>query len=185
MGGFGSGRRGNGAARTTDSVLKIDLHLIRRSMRKAGSAVCVVTWDHGRESITGLALMLADRLVVQVGGALYEAPIQHRPARFGGVVASLLCGSCARSCTTVFIADNCMQCRQCAKLTYASKKLNDRDRKFSRLSKLLAELDGDVGRIAPSRPKGMWRRTYQRLLRRVHQTQHNYYLAVRNGGSAD
>lgn len=185
MGGFGSGRRGSGTARTTDSALKIDLHVIRRGMRKAGSTVCVVTWDHGRESITGLALMLADRLVVQVGGAVYEAAIQYRSARFGGVVASLLCGSCARSCATVFIAHNCMECRQCAKLTYVSKKLNDRDRKFSRLSKLLAELDGGVGRIAPSRPKGMWRRTYQRLLQRVHRAQHNYYVAVRKGGPAD
>lgn len=167
MGGFGSGRQPNGKVQTVESALKIDIHAVRRAMHKARSPICSIAWSLGVKSYVGIAVLLANRLIVMVGSQCLSAAVTYRKARLGGITASCLCASCARSCTTLFVSSGRLECRRCACLTYETQRLCIKDRAYLKMQKILARLGGSDGLTVPPRPAGMWRKTYVRLLRQI------------------
>lgn len=180
MGGVGSGRRPSGTRQTVDAALKVDIHAVRRAVRKAHAPACSITWVHGATVTAGVVILMSNRLVVKVGGRTLDACIRYRNARFGGVTASCLCGSCARSCTTLFVGRDGLQCRRCAGLSYDCQRLRTADRAYLKVQKIIARLRGQAGDSAPTRPAGMWRKTYLRRVQQLRQAQRTCYNALRS-----
>lgn len=79
--------------------------------------------------------------------------------RFGGLRAWFACPDCRRRCAVVYGVNQYgrFSCRHCMHLAYDSEAESVRDRLTRKLLKCEARL-GEEG----ERPKGMWRRTYER-----------------------
>lgn len=169
MGGPGSGRRQSGKVRTVEMTPKIDIHAVARAVRRSTTPICTMTWILGPRSLSGVIAMLAESLVVQAGGRVLTARLVYQERPFGGVSPSLVCGSCAREVSTLFVADDRLQCRTCAGLRYRSQLEHPAGRARLRNMKALRRLGADDTSspgIPPRRP-GQWRRTYGRLLSRL------------------
>ena len=72
---------------------------------------------------------------------------------------------CGRRVTRLYGAGRYFLCRHCHHLAHASQSERASDRSLRRASKIRERLGGDPGMAAefPLKPKGMWRRTYERL----------------------
>jgi hypothetical protein len=97
--------------------------------------------------------------------------IARVPCRFGGSRPYFVCpgavnGSyCGRRVAKLFGAGRSFLCRHCYGLAYASQHEDAMDRALRRANKIRVRLGGQPGMAStfPDRPRGMWRRTYERL----------------------
>jgi hypothetical protein len=99
--------------------------------------------------------------------------------RFGGSRAYFICPGpggvtkCGRRVTRLHLSCRYFLCRHCNQLAYASQYEQSWERAFRRANKLKQRLGMDIG-IAepfPDKPKGMWARTYGRLLDEILQAE--------------
>jgi hypothetical protein len=122
----------------------------------------------------------ANRLVlsycVRIGGGEWEdvaetIRIVRVPCRFGGVRPYFICPgavngiACGRRVAKLYGSGRYFLCRYCYRLAHASQSEGAWERTLRRANKIRQRLGGDPGMAAPfpERPKGMWRRTYERL----------------------
>ena len=93
------------------------------------------------------------------------------PCRFGGARPYFICPgvvngvACGRRVTKLYGPGRYFLCRHCYRLAHASQSEDAWDRTLRRANKIRQRLGGDPGMAAPfpPKPKGMWRRTYERL----------------------
>jgi hypothetical protein len=93
------------------------------------------------------------------------------PCRFGGNRPSFVCPgaandiTCGRRVTKLHGAGRYFLCRHCYRLAHASQSEGEWDRTLRRANKIRQRLGGEPGVAAPfsQKPKGMWKRTYERL----------------------
>jgi hypothetical protein len=84
----------------------------------------------------------------------------------------LMCPSCRRRIYSLYHLDNQIVCRTCTHLRYASQRRSANGRRWLRAQKIRLKLGGmkslcDATPDAfPPRPRGMHRKTYERLKRR-------------------
>jgi hypothetical protein len=106
--------------------------------------------------------------------------IEHVPGRCGGARPYFICPGilngilCGRRVAKLYGAGRYFLCRHCYRLTYESQREGKWDRLLRRADKIRVHLGGTAGRRLspfPDRPKGMWRRTYQRLRQQVFEAE--------------
>jgi hypothetical protein len=99
-----------------------------------------------------------------------RAPITWSPCNFGGRRPWFICSArtngkyCGRHVAVLYLAGELFACRCCSGLAYASQQKNPLVRNVSRAQKIRMRLGGspDPFDPIPEKPRGMWRRTYER-----------------------
>jgi hypothetical protein len=101
------------------------------------------------------------------------------PCHLGGARPYLICPgvvngvSCGRRVAKLHGPGRYFLCRHCYRLAHASQWEDEWDRALRRANKLRQRLGGEPGMASPfpTRPKGMWRRTYERLYERAFEAE--------------
>jgi hypothetical protein len=183
MGGLGSGRRGGWGRDKVECCRSLDVNKLHREgclssgrnskwqFERNGSPIGVIDIRAEQDHIY-LEYRVRSRSddwqdVAEVVGLV------RRPCRFGGERLYFVCpgengASCSRSVWKLYRAGRLFLCRRCSKLAYVSQ-CEDAGMRFRRRArKTLRRLDGDTSSwLSASRPKGMWRRTFERLRRKA------------------
>jgi hypothetical protein len=142
-------------------------------------------WTHDGEKVAWINLHTArDRMHltyrVRMGGGEWEdvaetVRIVRVACRFGGARPYFICPgvvngiACGRRVAKLHGLGRYFLCRKCYRLAHASQSEGEWDRALRRANKIRQQLGGDpgMGTPFPRRPKGMWRRTYERLHNRA------------------
>lgn len=173
MGGFGSGRPSGYGKPVVEDYRSLDVNLLHR----AGN----LRWSSDSKTVSSVnasQLLLSYR--VQTGGTDWEDVVENvrivrAPCRFGGTRPYFICPSvvsgvvCGRRVATLHVAGRFFLCRHCYRLSYTSQSEDSLSRMLRRAGKIRRQLGGEPNMLSlfPPRPKGMWRRSYLRLRKRV------------------
>ena len=185
MGGFGSGRPSGSGRGVVETGRSIDVNrLYREGCLRAGWAGGW-QWTRDGEKVASINLRTErDRLHltyrVRIGGGDWEdvaeiVRIVRVACRLGGSRPYFVCPgavngvTCGRRVATLYGPGRYFLCRHCYRLAHASQREDTWDRSLRRANKIKQRLGGDPGMAAPfpPKPKGMWRRTYERLRHRA------------------
>jgi hypothetical protein len=182
MGGLGSTRWGWTSTKgTVEGVRSLDINCLNKAgcLRPGYWGGWEWTRDGERMADIGLRaeaqrLILSYRLRLNRGGwqdVEQPTPVVWLPCPFGGERPYFVCRgvvngvTCSRQVLKLYGADTYFLCRHCYQLAYASQREDRCDRALRRADKIRMRLGGEPGMasVFPVRPKGMHRRTYERL----------------------
>lgn len=183
MGGSGSGRR-LGTSRVEDHRV-LDISRMHRSGCLQGMRSGEWQWSH-KEQVTGsiqyrhdadtLHLIYRFRIVGHEWQQVNEpVRIDWSPCRFGGKRPYFICPgirnniACQRKVQKLYGVSSYFLCRHCYGLTYASQSEDQFDRALRKADRLRRKLDSNACGLdtMPRKPKGMWRRTYEKSRDRI------------------
>jgi hypothetical protein len=189
MGGFGSGRITGSGRDVVETCHSLDVNRLHRAgcLHPGWSGGWQWTQDGERTGWINLAsgadsLRLTYR--IRTAGAEWSdvaetVSIVRVPCRFGGTRPYFICPGivngvvCGRRVAKLYASGRYFLCRHCHQLAHASQRESAWERALRRGDKIRQRFGGDPGitlfpdRPFPDRPKGMWRRTYERLRDRV------------------
>lgn len=165
---YGAGRPG--WRRKCEHMLRLDLRQLRKRGRVAAGQSYGWYWFRDEERIASISVRTApDALLLDyrwTPNSHEPIPITCRvqltqtPCTLGGCRSWFVCPDCGRLCLVLFGVSRRgnFACRVCQRLAYASEAESAIDRCWRAQRKLESKLaeDGD-------RPKGMRRRTYDRI----------------------
>jgi hypothetical protein len=113
---------------------------------------------------------------VPVGSGEWEevketVPMARMPCRYSGTRPYFVCPgvvkgiACGRRVVKLYGPGRYFLCRHCYRLAHASQSEDAQRRSMRRVAKIRQRLGDEGGTISPipPKPKGMWRRTYERL----------------------
>ncbi|MCC0008566.1 MAG: hypothetical protein H6876_10680 [Hyphomicrobiaceae bacterium] len=181
MGGFGSGRPSCGGRATVETCRSIDVNRLRKDGALVAGWSGTIAWTRNSEQVASIGIRGGhDKIMLNYrwkqASDDWQDVVEHiciswRPCRFGGERPLFECPGvvsgavCSRPTVKLYGASRYFLCRHCCRLTYSSRNEDRFDRALRRANKIRMRLGGEPGIAAafPERPKGMWRRTYERL----------------------
>lgn len=181
MGGFGSGRPAGLGRDTVEASRSLDVNRLHTTGCLRAGWAGGWHWTRDGEKIASINLRAeSDRLNlsyrVRIADGEWEkitetVHIVRVPCRFGGSRPYFVCPgvvnnvACGRRVSKLHGPGRYFLCRHCYRLAHASQNEGAWDRALRRSNKIRMLLGGEPGMASPfpSRPKGMWRRTYERL----------------------
>jgi hypothetical protein len=186
MGGIGSGRRKSSSLGTVECSRSIDLTCLKKQGCLRAGWEGRLNWQRdGR--ITGSVRIRAEQDCIQVvyqmriGEGDWEQvtdkiAIVRVPCRYGGDRPYFVCpgkpgAACGRRVLSVFGSGRLFLCRHCSRFSYRIQSEDTAGRTRRRAIKHWRRLGGDDISVAHNRPKGMWRRTFERLIDRAIQAE--------------
>ena len=188
LGGFGSGRPSSGRF-TVESCPSLDVNRLHKAGRLRRGWVGSMEWTSQGEFLPSAklgcqadGLRLSFRLRNRTGEfeeVGQTVRIVYLPCTYGGTRPYFVCPgvvdgrSCQRRVAKLYWPGRYFLCRHCYQLTYASQGEGRMHRGMRRANKICRLLGGDpdVTWEVPPKPKGMWRRTYDRLRHRMIQAE--------------
>lgn len=199
MGGVGSGSWYRFDKKTTTGETQsLDVrYLHRQGLLKAGRSFSLRWSRAGRETgsiggaVTGSGQ--PERVVLSYryrSGAAGEwedvreaVPLEWTPCNFGGARPWFLCpgAGCDRRVAVLYGPGRYFLCRHCYDLRYESQREDGTHRALRRAQGIRERLGGSVNMTEPfpEKPKGMHRRTYDRLWREHHEAEMEQLVGMR------
>ncbi len=185
MGGIGSGRPPGFGKDTVEGVRSLNVNRLKRAGYIGTNKIGGWEWTRDGERVAWICLTAdGDRLRLDYKSrapgedwASVEETVEiaQVPCHLGGQRPYFLCPgvvdgrACRRRIVTLFGNGRYFLCRHCYRLAYGSQREGPEDRAMRRANKLRLRLDGEPGleMPLPRRPKGMWRRTYERRIAEI------------------
>jgi hypothetical protein len=185
MGGFGSGRPSGSGRSKVEDCRSLDVNRLHREGCLRAGWAGGWSWTRDGERVAWIGLRAEiDRLRliyrVRIGGGGWEDVVEsvgivRIPCRHGGARPYFICPgvvrgrACGRRVAKLYGPGRYFLCRHCYRVAYSSQSEGAFDRALRRANTIRQRLGGDPGWAAPfpRRPKGMWRRTYERLCDRT------------------
>lgn len=174
MGGLGSGRRAGLGRGTVDAYLSLDVNYLHRKNILQPGRVGDLHWLREGKRVGSMNVRADGDQVdlfyqVQISGEVQDVNegvrIIRVPCHLGGVRPYFVCPGtgkgtqCGRHVCKLYLAGRYFLCRHCYRLDYESQREGQQERLLRRAAKLRERLGGN----SYKKPKGMWRRTYERL----------------------
>ena len=185
MGGYGSGRPHMYRTNMVEDCLSLDVNYLHRQGSLRNGSAGSLQWSCNGRRVSSVGFrMEGSQLTINYRYRSYggewecvEEPIHvvRNPCRFGGTRPYFICPGvvndtvCGRRVVMLYAHGNYYFCRHCYSLKYSSQYENSWNRAMTRANKIRERIGGDFGMeslLAP-RPKGMWRKTYERLCNEV------------------
>lgn len=181
MGGFGSGRLSGSGRDTVESCRSIDVNRLHREGCLRAGWMGGWQWTRDGEKVASINRRAEHDQIhfsyrVRIGNVEWEevvetARVVRVDCRFGGTRPYFICPgvvngiACGRRVAKLHGPGRYFLCRHCYRLAHASQSEGAWDRTLRRANKIRQRLGGDPGMAGPfpPKPKGMWRRTYERL----------------------
>jgi hypothetical protein len=181
MGGFGSGRPSGSGRSKVEECRSLDVNRLHRKGCLRPGWVGGWSWARDGERVAWIGLRAElDRLHLtyrlRIGGGDWQdvaesVYIIRVACRYGGTRPYFECPGmvngrvCGQRVAKLYGHGRYFLCRHCYRLAYASQSEGELDRALRRANTIKQRLGGEPGLAYPfpRRPRGMWRRTYERL----------------------
>ena len=180
MGGIGSGNRYRyGSKNTIEGRTSLDINRWARDGYLTADRSFSWQWTWGDGSTSNINVRVESAWLIRLiyrtrsGGEVdwtdvdYSIQLTRTPCRFGGERTWFLCPGrgCGRRVAKLYCAGRYYVCRHCGDLAYSSQREDAGDRALRRAQAIRKKLGGSVSMYDPfpCKPKGMHRRTYERL----------------------
>lgn len=188
MGGYGSGKRWTSSKRdTVDQHRSLDVNTLHRTGCLRPGFVGGWQWSRDGQQVANISFSFADDVLrlkyrIRAGSADWQdvvepVPIHWSACRFGGQRPYFRCPgikngrACQRLVQKLHGASKYFLCRHCYDLSYASQCEDRFDRAMRQADRLRRRLGGqnNLFDTIPPRPKGMWQRTYNRIIEQIEE----------------
>jgi hypothetical protein len=185
VGGQNSGRIEGFAKHETVEELgacKLQVGLATRSCGQNGS--CTYVWSAAGCEIASARLSRVGSLMnvsyahaqAAANGVTTTVRLTETACNFGGTRVWFLCPACGRRTGSIFLVEPMPRCRVCLRLTYQSQREGALDGILNRAALIRNRLQGRGSAFSyGTKPKGMHRRTYQRLVGELEHLRRTFY----------
>ena len=189
MGGRGSGRSRSLDLMTTESLPELDVNWMRRQGCLTYGWCGRLEWASRNRTVASVGMRLrrsqlwVEEEIIEGDRRVYRPSqvinLVHANCNFGGIRHFFVCGgvvsgaACRRRTTKLYFGKQGFLCRNCYGLRYPSQHEDELERALRRAQDLREHLGASPRwrEPLPKRPKGMWRRTYNRICDEIHDAE--------------